>query len=55
MTDITGKLVFNKTENGLAKKYELNTESLSNGMYVLKIQGGPAGNEEGKCNSLKYT
>ncbi len=38
LTDVFGKLVLKQTENGLAKKYELNTESLSNGMYLLKIQ-----------------
>lgn len=39
MTDFTGKQVLNKMEDGLAKKYELNTESLSNGIYLLKIEG----------------
>ncbi len=38
MTDLTGKQILNKTENGLAGKYLLNTESLSNGMYLLKIE-----------------
>jgi len=39
LTDVSGKQVLKQTENGLAKKYELNTERLSNGIYMLKIQG----------------
>lgn len=39
LTDVSGKQVLSKIEDGLTRKYELNTESLSNGMYLLKIQG----------------
>ena len=39
LTDVSGKQVLSKIENGLTRKYELNTEGLSNGMYLLKIQG----------------
>ena len=38
LTDVSGKQVLSKIENGLTQKYELNTEGLSNGMYLLKIQ-----------------
>lgn len=39
LTNISGKQVVNKMEDGFSKKYELNTEHLSNGIYLLTIEG----------------
>lgn len=36
--DITGKLVFNKTKLGLKASYEFSTASLSDAVYLVKIQ-----------------
>ncbi|WP_298394604.1 T9SS type A sorting domain-containing protein [Flavobacterium sp.] len=36
--DITGKLIFNKANLGSAKSYEFSTASLSEGVYVVKIE-----------------
>lgn len=38
--DITGKLLFNKVKLGSASSYEFSTASLSDGVYLVKIQSG---------------
>lgn len=38
--DITGKLLFNKVNLGFGRSYEFSTASLSDGVYLVKIQSG---------------